>query len=118
MTITNIIYKLQLVPGTKLELLKFGHMQKGLKQHCPLNVYLFLSISPASFPFLPPIFLLSWAFTTLNYGGKRFHEKLRIVKLFCGIRGTGLYRSLDAKVKDFFHGYFFIQTQSCQISSP
>ena len=92
MTIPNIIYKLQLVPVTKLELLKFGHMQKGLKQHCPLNVYLFLSISPASFPVLPPMFLFTWTFITLNYGGKSFHEKLRIAKLFCGCQG---YRALE-----------------------
>lgn len=116
MTITNIIYKLQLVPGTKIELLKFGHMQVGLKQHCPLNVYLFLSISSASFPVLPPMFLFTWAFTTLNYGGKSFQEKLRIVKLFCGYQGYN--RSLDVKIKYFYHRYFFIQTQSCQISSP
>ena len=30
-TITNIIYKLQVVPETKLDLPKFGNAQKGLK---------------------------------------------------------------------------------------
>lgn len=78
-------------PWNKIRASKFGHMQKGLKQHCPLNVYLFLSISPASFPVLPPMFLFTWTFITLNYGGKSFHEKLRIVKLFCGCQG---YRAL------------------------
>lgn len=30
-TITNIIYKLQVVPESKLDLPKFGNAQKGLK---------------------------------------------------------------------------------------
>lgn len=81
-------------------------MQKGLKQHCPLNVYLFLSISPASFPVLPPMFLFTWTFITLNYGGKSFHEKLRIVKLFCGDQGYRALQIFGCKNKRLFPQVF------------
>ena len=52
------------------------------KYYCPFVVYLLLSLLPASFAFLSPLFFLFWAFTRLPFGGNWFCKKFEDGEFF------------------------------------